>query len=123
LLYLVNGDINWWVTAYDKNSSNVSFGFNEKIEYTTQVVTDTDTVVQFMPFVTTSTFDPDEFIADTETMYTYPLAANVPTRVEFGATYLGSNSFSITGGGVVMRLLSSGNVTMVNGTLVLSKTK
>jgi hypothetical protein len=120
-LALLNGDLNWYVAAYKDASSNVTPGFYMRVEYLSQIVSDADTVIQMIPFVRTGSNPANIFIADTETMYSYILANGLPQRVELAASY--TSSANITSGGVVMRLLSNANVTMVNGSFGISRGK
>lgn len=120
-LALVNGDLNWWVAAYRVATSNVTPGFYMRVEYNSQIVSDTDTVIQMIPFVRTGSNPANTFLADTETMYTTDLYAGLPYRVNFAASY--TSTGNITSGGVVMRLLSTANVVMVNGSFGISRGK
>jgi hypothetical protein len=120
-LALVNGDLDWYVAAFRNATSNVTPGFYMRIEYNSQIVSNTDAVIQMIPFVRTASNPANVFLADTETMYTYVLSAGLPQRVELAATY--TSSANITSGGVVMRLLNTANVVMVTGGFAIARGK
>jgi len=120
-LALVNGDLNWWVAAYRTATSNVDPGYYIRVEYNSQIVSDTDTTIQMIPFTRSNVTPANTFLADTETLYTYDLYAGLPYRVNFAASYTSTNK--LIAGGVVMRLLSTANVVMVNGSFGLSRGK
>lgn len=120
LLFLKNGDLNWWVASYDKCDSNVTPGNYLQIEFNTQAISNATVDVQYIPFVTTGS-EANLFVADTEVMYTYRLNPSTPVRVGLEAQY--TSNANITGGGVVMRILNSANVVNLNGGLALYKGK
>lgn len=126
MLFLENGDLNWWVCAYKLASETVTLpGLALGVDYNTQIVSDDDVLVQFIPFVTVNTLGVDQFLADTELMSSYTLLQNIPVRVDIRSDYTSTDL--MTGGGVVMRIYSLGGpspeVTMVNGAFSLRKIK
>ena len=119
-LFLINGDYDWWVNAYDTISGSNSTTLN--ILYDTQIVSNANTTIQMLPIITDSiATTANEFFGDTQGLYTYELIANQPKQLSLEVNY--ESVGTITGAGVVMRLLSAANVIMINGGLQLSKGK
>jgi|694.fasta_scaffold30574_5 hypothetical protein len=124
LLVLENGDFNWYVVAFDDCNTSVTSGYYLELDASLNMVSNTDTTIQIIPFATANTDPTDIFLCDTEVMKTYDLYANTPTPIlNPGTLFLPGSNVSLIGGGVVMRLLSSANVTMYNGAFRLSRGK
>ena len=124
-LIVANGDYNWWVLEYATTGSSniVSTSQTLHISGKVQLVSNVNTLVQTLAFVTVS-YPPDYVgagVAKTDTsLNTIYLYANQPEYIEYA--YDINGSVDINGGGIFIRQFNSANVIATGGSFLLSKT-
>jgi hypothetical protein len=121
-LIIENGDLNWFVSEY-KFIGNTAVPIGEflKVSFSSQIVSNANTTIQFLPFATLDGF-PTAAVAGTQALISYELTANIPYEVLTDTFYF-SPSGVIDGGGILLRILNAANVTQVTGSLLLSRAK
>ena len=120
-LNIYNGDLNWYVLDYKNLSNGAITPQNGLLLQTShQFVSNANTTLQLVAFVN-FTSQANVISCDITGLKSIELITNTPQLVPTSVTLGGSNN--IGGAGILMRIMNSANVSVVQGSFTLSKTK
>ena len=124
-LVLQNGDLNWYALEFSPlTGGTIGSGETLQTNYSGQLLSTTDCVIQLAPFVTVSDSGYANLgITDTSSgLFSYVLNAGMPTNVVI--RYGQRTGTTVTGGGIFIRnLTTSANVVAVSSSFQLAKSK